>query len=199
MATLARSSVRSPKAGEMILQSRRIKKVPSRLADADKAAGKFVMNGNKVPILKGETHACPHTRCGLRHVCAEPAPGRSPLTRRRRHAAVTEGGVTTELGQSKALERFIAKRHGLMGDNDIEAAKIDMICEHVRDFKDNYQKEKGKGEDATAAWWATGMKEGLEKIEAIVGSKFAVGNKPSLAGITIFSTVVECVPSATVD
>lgn len=74
MATLARSSVRSPKAGEMILQSRRIKKVPSGLADADKAAGKFVMNGNKVPILKGETHACPHTSCGLVKSSRSPHP-----------------------------------------------------------------------------------------------------------------------------
>lgn len=50
--------------------------------------------------------------------------------------AVTEGGVTTKFGQSKAIERFAAKRFGLFGENDLEGARIDMICEHVRDIKD---------------------------------------------------------------
>lgn len=49
---------------------------------------------------------------------------------------VTENGVTTRLAQSKAIERFLAKRFGFFGDNDLEGARIDMITEHIRDIKD---------------------------------------------------------------
>ena len=34
-------------------------------------------------------------------------------------------------GQSKAIERFVAGQHGFMGSTPLEAAQIDMICEHV--------------------------------------------------------------------
>ena len=39
--------------------------------------------------------------------------------------------VTRTTGQSKTIERFVARRHGFMGDTELEAARIDMICEHV--------------------------------------------------------------------
>ena len=39
---------------------------------------------------------------------------------------VTEGGSSREIAQSHAISRFLAKRFGLMGDSDIEAALIDM-------------------------------------------------------------------------
>ena len=41
--------------------------------------------------------------------------------------------------QSKAIERFLASRFNMMGESDIERARIDSICECVRDFKDMYQ------------------------------------------------------------
>lgn len=37
-----------------------------------------------------------------------------------------------KVGQSKAIERFLAKQFGLFGANDVEGAQIDMIGEHVR-------------------------------------------------------------------
>ena len=36
------------------------------------------------------------------------------------------------IGQSRAIERFVAKDLGLMGKGKIEEAKIDAICEHSR-------------------------------------------------------------------
>ena len=41
--------------------------------------------------------------------------------------------------QSKSVERFIANKYNMFGDNDFDAARIDGICEYVRDFKDAYQ------------------------------------------------------------
>jgi hypothetical protein len=38
-------------------------------------------------------------------------------------------------GQSKTIERFVARQHGFLGSNELEAAQVDMICEHMRDIK----------------------------------------------------------------
>ena len=40
-----------------------------------------------------------------------------------------------QIGQSKAIERYIAKLTNMMGTNDIEAAQIDCVTEHIRDIK----------------------------------------------------------------
>jgi glutathione S-transferase len=37
-----------------------------------------------------------------------------------------------KIGQSKAIERFLAKQFGLYGANDVEGGQIDMLGEHVR-------------------------------------------------------------------
>jgi len=56
------------------------------------------------------------------------------------------------LAQSKAIERFLATRHGFMGANEYESAHIDMITEHVRDIKQKYADAKaGKTGDELAA------------------------------------------------
>ena len=48
-----------------------------------------------------------------------------------------------EIGQSKSIERYLSKRFGLLGSNEIEAAQIDAFAEHIRDLKDQYNKAKG--------------------------------------------------------
>jgi glutathione S-transferase len=57
------------------------------------------------------------------------------------------------LGQSKAIERFVAKKLDLLGSNDIDAVLIDMITEHVRDIKQKFMDVRlGKtGEDLADA------------------------------------------------
>ena len=42
-----------------------------------------------------------------------------------------EGTLQATVGQSKAIERFVARQLHFMGRNEIEAAQIDMICEHM--------------------------------------------------------------------
>ena len=42
-----------------------------------------------------------------------------------------------EIGQNKAIERFLARRLGLSGTTDIEAARIDCAVEHLVDAQSN--------------------------------------------------------------
>ena len=46
--------------------------------------------------------------------------------------------------QSKAIERYLAQRFNMMGSSLLEFAKIDSICEAVRDIKELYQSIKKK-------------------------------------------------------
>ena len=39
------------------------------------------------------------------------------------------------IGESKAIERFVARRCGLMGADDVAAARVDCVAEHVRDVQ----------------------------------------------------------------
>mmetsp|Transcript_1468 Transcript_1468/g.4146 ORF Transcript_1468/g.4146 Transcript_1468/m.4146 type:complete len:273 (+) Transcript_1468:34-852(+) len=83
------------------------------------------------------------------------------------------------LGQSKALERYMARRLGLMGSTEMEAAQIDAVTEHVRDIKDKYQKAKGDKE-TKAKFFATEMPEFMQKMEKAV--KLLPGSGPALVG-----------------
>lgn len=96
-----------------------------------------------------------------------------------------------QLGQSKCIEKYVAKKFGFYGDSLEEECKIDMICEHVRDIKQKYNDAKaGKsGEEATAAknkFIAEELPGWFAKLEKTLGGdKFAVGGKLSLADVTI--------------
>ena len=45
-----------------------------------------------------------------------------------------------QIGQSRAIERYVAKDLGLMGKGKIQEAQIDAYCEHIRDLRDAYNK-----------------------------------------------------------
>jgi len=47
---------------------------------------------------------------------------------------VTEEGETRRIAQSHAIERFLAGRFGLLGDDEFERAQVDMIGESVSDL-----------------------------------------------------------------
>jgi hypothetical protein len=64
----------------------------------------------------------------------------------------TEAGTTTTIGQSKAIERFVARKLGLYGSNEIESALIDIICEHIRDIKQKYSDVKTGKKMKTNSW-----------------------------------------------
>ena len=106
---------------------------------------------------------------------------------------LVDNGVT--ISQSKAIERYLARRFGMMGENEIEAAQIDAICEYVRDFKADYQKIRAlQGEERVAgmeAWFSTTLPGKLVALDTIVGKYFAVGSRTSLADITLFTFLTQ--------
>jgi glutathione S-transferase len=123
--------------------------------------------------------------------------GRAPLL-------VVDGA---QIGQSKAIERFLAKKFGFMGDSDIEAAQIDCIAEHCRDVKDAqakkgfsmFTRDKTDEEKAESKkeWYETDMPAMLEKLEKAVAltsgkAGYAVGEKITYADIAIFSLIKDC-------
>ena len=81
--------------------------------------------------------------------------GRAPLL-------LTDEGA---IGQSKAMERYVAGQAGLMGKTPFEAACIDMVAEHVRDVREAQARKgfsrmaRGKTDDEKAAlaaeWYST--------------------------------------------
>ena len=111
-----------------------------------------------------------------------------------------------QIGQSKAIERYIAKKCRLMGSNDEESALIDCIAEHVRDIKDRFVKvvsEAGKfrspeRSEATKKWLTDGeYSQWLTKLEASLShhphhnKDYAVGNRLTYADISIWHLVCE--------
>lgn len=96
-----------------------------------------------------------------------------------------------KIGQSKAIERFLAKELGLMGSSAVQAAQVDQLAETVRDVKDAYQKVKGvKDEEEKKAAMEKWFSEDLpnwaklaEKSLPAGESAFLVGSKVSYADI----------------
>ena len=121
---------------------------------------------------------------------------------------VTPEGTT--IGQSKAIERFLAKKFGLMGSDEVEAALIDCISEHCRDVKDAqarkrfsmFVRDKTDEEKAAAQkeWFDDEMPVMLAKIEAAVKATggttpgVAVGSTISYADLCIYSMLREAFP-----
>ena len=106
----------------------------------------------------------------------------------------TIDGVT--FGQSKTIDRFIARKYGFMGATDIEGAQIDMLTEHCRDVRQKYADVRaGKKDDdlaaAKTAFVGTDLATWAAKIEkCVVGTDgFTVGDKLSLADITFYLLV----------
>ena len=109
---------------------------------------------------------------------------------------VIDGNKTHVIPQSKAIERYIAKKYNMMGNNDLEAAKIDSICEVVRDIKEAYQTvrkvEESKKEDAMKEWFTKTIVERLILLNNIVDSEtHCVGNKLSLADVILYCLITQ--------
>ena len=96
--------------------------------------------------------------------------------------------------QSKSIERFLAKKYNLMGTSDIEALRIDSLCECVRDFKDAYQsvrKAENKVE-ATNEWFTKTLVEKLSLLENLVdGNGFTVGERLSLSDVVLYAFITQ--------
>jgi len=99
------------------------------------------------------------------------------------------------LGQSKTIEKYLARRCGVMGGSELEAAYIDAITEHIRDIKDKYQKAKGVPEDKEK-FFAETMPEFMGKLEKAVALTTGtgpplVGKSLSLADATLYVFIVD--------
>jgi len=94
--------------------------------------------------------------------------------------------------QSKSIERYLANKFNMMGSSDIEYAKIDSICESVRDLKDMYQKVRS-AEDRDSAmnkWFTVTLVERLTLFENLLGDDgYSVGSNTSLSDITLYSFI----------
>lgn len=94
-----------------------------------------------------------------------------------------------KIGQSKAIERYLAKQIGMAGASDVEAAQIDAVAETVRDIKDSYQ--KAKGEDATKEkFFAEDLPANLAQLEKSLpagSGPWLIGSKISYADIVVFN------------
>lgn len=104
------------------------------------------------------------------------------------------------IGQSKAIERFVAKQFNLMGDSDLEEAAIDAFCEHIRDIKDaNARARTAAGSDdeerkkASEDFMDSTLPHWLSSLEAIASpyGTLAGGASISLADISLYQMTKE--------
>ena len=100
------------------------------------------------------------------------------------------GGVV--IPQSKSIERYLGNRFGMMGSSDLESARIDALCECVRDFKELYQKVRvaDDRDKAMTEWFTVTLVERLTLLDVLLGSDgFSVGEKTSLSDIVLYSFI----------
>jgi len=89
----------------------------------------------------------------------------------------------TILAQSKAIERFLAKRFGFYGNTEIEAAQIDQFGEELRDNINSWFPVRTDPEKLKALYEGD-MKTSFGKLNHLATSHgFFVGNKLSLTDI----------------
>lgn len=99
-----------------------------------------------------------------------------------------------KLGQSKPIERFLAREFGMLGANSVEAAQIEALCEHIIDFKNAYNKAKGATDEAEKKkavdkWFAEDLPSSLQLVEKSLPDgpgPWLVGSKVSLADVAYF-------------
>eukprot|EP01089_Gocevia_fonbrunei_P004102 TRINITY_DN1407_c0_g4_i2.p1 TRINITY_DN1407_c0_g4~~TRINITY_DN1407_c0_g4_i2.p1 ORF type:complete len:209 (+),score=57.81 TRINITY_DN1407_c0_g4_i2:127-753(+) len=97
------------------------------------------------------------------------------------------------LVQSQAIGRYLAKKHGFTGSNDVEAAKIDSFAEGVEEIFSRAVKVKYGGSDEDKAAGLKSLLEELPKRLAIYenilknnSSGFLVGSKISYADLHLY-------------
>mmetsp|Transcript_40574 Transcript_40574/g.108270 ORF Transcript_40574/g.108270 Transcript_40574/m.108270 type:complete len:243 (+) Transcript_40574:95-823(+) len=96
-----------------------------------------------------------------------------------------------KIGQSKAIERFLARELGFVGASNVEAAQIEQLCETVIDFKAAYTKAKDvkdpeAKEKAVKKWFDEDLPANMTLAEASLPAgkgPFLVGSKVSLADV----------------
>ena len=94
------------------------------------------------------------------------------------------------ISQSKSIERYLANKFSMMGDNDEEKALIDSYCEYIRDFKTAYQKSKKNSE--VEKWFSETLPNKLMEFETLLNeNEYNVNCNLNLAEISMYSFLVE--------
>jgi len=96
------------------------------------------------------------------------------------------------IAQSKAIERFLARRFHMLGSNDIEAALIDAAGEQINDVKQAYAKAKGTGDDALKKFFEEDLKKTFAAFEKQANkdkSGHWIGSKLSLFDIQLYCLI----------
>jgi glutathione S-transferase len=102
-------------------------------------------------------------------------------------------------GQSAAIQRYIAKTHGLYGANDLEALAIDGVYEALLDTRKGFfdarnLKDETEKKAAIAKYFTTSFVEWAGKLTAALsangeGKGWFVGTHVSLADIAAYHTL----------
>jgi len=97
-----------------------------------------------------------------------------------------------KLPQSKAIERYLAKKLGMMGSTVEEEAWVDAINEHIGDIAAAFGKKESE-----EAWFKEGLPTFLGKLEkTLPGSTgFAVGDKTTLADVALYRLLRDPYPA----
>lgn len=120
------------------------------------------------------------------------------------------------IGQSPAIARYLAKKLGFFGKTEMDAARIDAICEHVRDIQAAWRKVMPYGaalsaEEKAAAldtWFDTPPTPELEgraerqlewyvaQLDRLVAQSgpFSVGKSYSVADVYVYNLLGEVAP-----
>ncbi|CAF0827549.1 unnamed protein product [Adineta ricciae] len=102
-----------------------------------------------------------------------------------------DGGKYT-IAQSKAIERFLARRFNMFGSNDIEAALIDAAGEQILDIKQAYNKAKTTGGDAVKQFFENDLTKTFAIFEKQAGkdkSGYWIGSRLSLFDIQLYNLI----------
>lgn len=96
-----------------------------------------------------------------------------------------------ELVQSNAILRYLARKHGLYGENDREAALIDMINDQQEDLRVAYVRLIYNQYETGKQAYIESLPNRLALLETILsknndGNGFLVGDKISFVDYTVF-------------
>ena len=85
------------------------------------------------------------------------------------------------IAQSKAIERFLARRFGLMGGSDIEAALVESIGEAIVDCRNAYRKVQDKPAEK-AGFWSGPFNTTLRYVNRLANQHSKSADRNTLVG-----------------
>jgi len=97
----------------------------------------------------------------------------------------------TQIAQSSAIARYISRKYGFFGANELETAQIDAVWEQVVDIRKNWfvarEKDGGKPGEHQAKFYGTSLPEQFALLDRNTkGDGHFVGNKLSLADVGFY-------------